>query len=265
MALRSIELFAGAGGLALGLDAVGVRSVCYVEREAYAAAVLAARMAEGRLAPAPVWSDVTTFDGRPWRGRVDLVAGGFPCQDVSHAGNGHGVLRGKRSGLWGEFARIISEVAPRLVFIENASALVGRGLDIVLSDLAEMGFDAEWGCFRAADVGAPHRRERIFILAYAHGAGAQGISRAQDGSPSFARAHGPELEAGGFDFPPGPDDLAGWREYLKRHPTAQPAVRRDADGMALRVERLRALGNGVVPAQAALAWHVLHSRLLLSE
>lgn len=164
----AIELFAGAAGLALGLKRAcpELRTVAYVEREAYAASVLVARMEDAQLDLAPVWDDVSTFDGRPFRGRVDLVAGGFPCQDISNAGKRAGI-EGERSGLWKQFARIIAEVQPRFVFIENVSALVARGLEVVLEDLAALGFDAEWGCFRASDAGAPHRRERVFILAHA--------------------------------------------------------------------------------------------------
>ena len=161
-----LSLFSGAGGLDLGLRLAipGSRVVAYVEREAYAAATLVARMEDATLDPAPVWDDVSTFDGRPWRGIVDCVAGGFPCQDISVAGRGAGI-RGARSGLWSEFARIIREVGPDYVFVENVEALAVRGLDTVLGDLAGLGFDAEWSVFSAAAVGAPHLRKRLFILA----------------------------------------------------------------------------------------------------
>lgn len=165
---NAISLFSGGAGLDLGVRLVrpDVRVVCYVEREAYACEVLATRMEEEALAPAPIWSDVSTFDGRPWCGVVDCIFGGFPCQDISNAGKRAGIT-GARSGLWREFARIIAEVQPRLVFIENVAALVARGLETVLADLAALGFDAEWGCLRASDVGAPHGRNRVFILANA--------------------------------------------------------------------------------------------------
>ena len=176
MALRprlGIELFAGAGmlGVAVELAFPGARPVCYVEREAYAAAALVARMEEKALAPAPVWSDVASFDGRPWRGVVDYVSGGFPCQDISGAGRGEGIRRGNRSGLWFEFARIIGEVGPRFVFVENVAILALRGLDVVLGTLADLGFDAEWLTLPAAAVGASHERDRLFLLAHARGAG----------------------------------------------------------------------------------------------
>lgn len=143
--LRELALFAGAGGGILGGKLLGWRTVCAVERDAYAAQVLAQRQNDGILAPFPIWSQIESFDGKPWRGIVDVVSGGFPCQDISVAGKGAGIT-GDRSGLWSEMARIIGEVRPRFAFIENSPALVNRGLDRVLADLAEMGFDAEWGC-----------------------------------------------------------------------------------------------------------------------
>jgi DNA (cytosine-5)-methyltransferase 1 len=164
--LRVLSLFAGVGWLdvAVKLAVPRARTVCYVEREAYAAAALVARMEDASLDRAPVWDDVCTFDAVPWRGAVDLVCGGFPCQDISVAGNGAG-LDGERSGLWREYARIVRDLRPRLVFVENSAALANRGLDRVLGDLAALGFDAEWTVLRASDVGAPHERARLFILA----------------------------------------------------------------------------------------------------
>lgn len=174
-ALRYLSLFSGAGGLDEGLRLAvpHARCVCYVERELPAAAILAARIADGFLDDAPVWSDVSTFDGRPWRGAVDLVVGGFPCTDISSAGKREGLVEGNASGLWYEMARIVREVRPRLLFVENVGALTVRGLDAVLGSLAEMGFSAEWGVLAAAAVGAPHKRERFFLLANADGRGAR--------------------------------------------------------------------------------------------
>ena len=113
-----------------------------------------------------MWADVSTFNGYLWQGIVEVISGGFPCQDISAAGKGAGIT-GSRSGLWKEFARIIGEVRPRYVFVENSPILTSRGLDVVLGDLATLGFDAEWGVLSAADVGAPHRRERVWIVANA--------------------------------------------------------------------------------------------------
>jgi DNA (cytosine-5)-methyltransferase 1 len=169
--LRELTLFAGAGGGILGGKLLGWRTVCAVERNAYCAAILAQRQNEGYLEPFPIWSDVTSFDGTRWRGIVDVVSGGFPCQDISCAGKGAG-LDGERSGLWAEMARIISEVRPRFAFVENSPMLTSRGLDRVLGDFSSMGFNAEWGVVSAADAiwtqGRPcidHERERIWIIA----------------------------------------------------------------------------------------------------
>jgi len=168
--MNELELFAGAGGGILGSMLLGHRTVCAVECDAYARSVLLARQTDGTFPPFPVWDDVRTFDGRPWRGIVDVVSGGFPCQDISVAGKGAG-LDGERSGLWSEMARIIGEVRPRYAFIENSPALINRGLDRVLSDLAALGFDARWGIMGASDVGAPHKRERVWILGYSRSFG----------------------------------------------------------------------------------------------
>ena len=162
--MNELALFAGAGGGILGGQLLGWRTVCAVEFDEYARSVLLARQNDGRFEPFPVWDDVRTFDGRPWCGTVDVVSGGFPCQDISAAGKGEGIS-GSRSGLWHHMARIIREVQPAFVFAENSPMLTSRGLDVVLGDLAAMGFDAEWGVLGAHRAGAPHKRDRIWILA----------------------------------------------------------------------------------------------------
>ena len=172
MALRPtfISLFAGCGGLdlAVRLAVPDARCVCYVEEgKLRRVAILEARFkGQEALDDAPVWSDVSAFDGKPWRGLVDGIAGGFPCQDLSYAGKGAGIRRGNRSGLYYEYVRIIREVEPRWVYIENVpAALAFPAGGIVLGELAALGFDAEWGTLRASDVGASHKRKRIFVLA----------------------------------------------------------------------------------------------------
>jgi DNA (cytosine-5)-methyltransferase 1 len=162
--VNELELFAGAGGGILGSQMLGHRTVCAVEYDAYARSVLLARQADGTFSPFPVWDDVRTFDGLPWRGIVDVVSGGFPCQDISVAGKGAGI-DGERSGLWREMARVVSEVRPRFVFVENSPALVTRGLGTVLGDLSALGYDSRWLVMGAADVGAPHQRDRLWLLA----------------------------------------------------------------------------------------------------
>jgi DNA (cytosine-5)-methyltransferase 1 len=166
--LRELALFAGAGGGILGGHLLGWRTVCAVEWEPYAAAVLCARQNDGLLPAFPIWDDVRTFDGRPWRGLVDVVSGGFPCQDISVAGKGAGI-DGERSGMWAHMARIVGEVRPRHVFVENSPAIVTRGLGRVLGDLAALGYDCRWTVLGAADVGAPHQRDRFWLVAHASG------------------------------------------------------------------------------------------------
>lgn len=176
--MNELHLFSGAGGGILGSELLGIRTICAVELEPYPASVLLARQNDGLLQPFPIWDDVCTFDGRPWRGLVDVVSGGFPCQDISAAGKGAGI-DGARSGLWREMHRIINEVRPEFAFLENSPLLVGRGLARVLGDLAEIGYDAEWLVLGADDVGAPHVRKRIWILA--HDPHADGLQRPKQG------------------------------------------------------------------------------------
>ena len=186
--LNELALFAGAGGGILGGHLLGWRTVCAVEWEPYAACVLVARQNDGVLPPFPIWDDVQTFDGKPWRGIVDVISGGFPCQDISAAGKGAGIT-GERSGLWKEFARIICEVRPRFVFVENSPMLTSRGLDTVLRDLAALGYDAEWGVLGAHHAGAPHKRDRMWIVAHAAGyPGEQRQAGAADGGDDVANS-----------------------------------------------------------------------------
>ena len=162
--MNELALFAGAGGGILGGHLLGWRTICAVEWEAYPASVLCARQNDGLLESFPIWDDVQTFDGKPWRGIVDVVSGGFPCQDISAAGKGAGI-EGERSGMWKEMARVICEVRPKYVFVENSPMLVHRGLGVVLGQLAQMGFDASWGVLGASDIRAKHHRKRIWIVA----------------------------------------------------------------------------------------------------
>jgi len=171
MAIRSIALCAGAGmldeGLRAGCEFLGIeqRTVCYVEREAYAASTLVGRMAEKCLDAAPVWSDLVTFNGRAWRGRVDCITAGFPCQPHSVAGSRKGTEDDR--WLWRDICRIIRDVSPRFVFLENVRGLLSsEGFTEVVRSLGALGFDIEWGVLAASEVGASHQRERIFILAY---------------------------------------------------------------------------------------------------
>lgn len=240
--MNELALFAGAGGGILASHLLGIRTVCAVEREAYAAGILAQRQNDGIIPPFPIWSDVTTFNGKQWRGRVDVISGGFPCQDISAAGKGEGI-NGKRSGLWSEFVRIIGEVRPGFVFVENSPMLTSRGLGRVLGDLAAMGYDAEWGVLGAADVGAPHQRDRIWILAYS-------ASKRQQRQRKLKQPRHCEKKT------KRKTDNVESISKLRKWPT-EPKLGRVADGVAHRMDRLKAIGNGQVPAVAARAWEIM--------
>lgn len=259
--LRELALFAGAGGGILGGKLLGWRTVCAVELDTYAASVLVARQNDGSLEPFPIWDDVRTFSGHLWRGRVDIISGGFPCQDISIAGRGKGI-NGERSGLWREMARIICEVRPQFVFVENSPALVFRGLDTVLGDLASLGYDARWGVLGAIHAGAPHRRERLWIVAnsdsqrklQSRGGQQKKRERVGNGGENVANSNGSQRKRGGAPVGiPAKHANAGGTGWW----ASEPAVGRMAHGVAHRVGQLRALGNGQVPSVAALAWHTL--------
>jgi DNA (cytosine-5)-methyltransferase 1 len=163
--LLGMSCFAGVGGLdvALGKD---VRTVCYIENNPYCQQVIRKNIKDGWLEDAPIWSDIQSFDGRPWNGKVDIIFGGFPCTDISVAGKGAGIKEGTRSGLWFEMLRIIKEILPKYVFLENVAGIRTRGLREVLGGLSEAGYNAKWTMLRASDIGAPHKRERWFCLAW---------------------------------------------------------------------------------------------------
>jgi DNA (cytosine-5)-methyltransferase 1 len=297
--MNELALFAGAGGGILGGVLLGWRTVAAVEIEEYPRAVLLQRQSDGILPKFPIWDDVQTFDGKPWRGKVDVITGGFPCQDISAAGKGAGIT-GERSGLWSEMARIIGEVRPRFAFMENSPMLTSRGLGTVLGDLAEMGYDARWCVLGADDAGAPHRRKRIWILGYSNNLrelqskGLQPYKRGRFGNTSkkMADSDGPRLQRpdvretehgaeeglsaefgetvrnsmrSGLQEERPEQQTTGatradtritWWDIDPANATESP-VGRVAHGVANRVDRLKAIGNGQVPAVAALAWEIL--------
>jgi DNA (cytosine-5)-methyltransferase 1 len=290
--MNELALFAGAGGGILGGHLLGWRTVCAVEIEDYPRRVLLQRQADGFLPRFPIWDDVRTFDGKPWRGKVDVISGGFPCQDISIAGRGGG-LDGARSGLWSEMSRIIGEVRPQYVFVENSPMLIVRGLGTVLGNLSEMGYDCKWGIISASNVGANHQRERIWIvgntnnygyssteisssieqrsnnsekrqkqtcefersseqheeLAYSSYKGLQGCERIRDKQKEDGRGikstYGTTAKCS-----PTYGTNSNWWE-------SEPNVGRVVDGLASRVDRLKAIGNGQVPLCAATAWSIL--------
>ena len=302
-----LALFAGAGGLELGLKralaANGDRYKCvaYVEREASSAAVLATNMErpESGLDKGPIWDDVTTFTGdvvSPFVDRIDIVSAGFNCQPWSYAGSRKGAEDDRY--LWPNIAEILGTIHPEWAFFENVPGLLRGGLGPILSDLTSLGFgQIEWTSVRANDerIGAPHKRERLFILAHADnarspapGSGVNRIGSQED----ERREEQPQLESTGSGeqlvnpvgkrgrgwhtggeyaehaFPPGPSASAEWRDILSQRPDLAPAIEPEVRGVVdgvsrglARTQQLRILGNGVVPQQAALAFQILKERI----
>jgi DNA (cytosine-5)-methyltransferase 1 len=210
----------------------------------------------------PVYPDVTQLRGSEVE-RVDVLAGGFPCQDLSLAGKGAGIT-GSRSGLWSEYARLICELRPRYVVVENVTALLGRGFGTVLGDLAALGYDTEWDCVPASAVGAPHRRDRVWLVAYPGGerfeeqraaVTVQAQESAVERGGDLADAEGePEREPSDETYPVAVGGEA-WNEPVNggQHGSGsgwwevEPALDRVVDGFPGRVDQLAALGNALVP------------------
>lgn len=230
MQLRSISLCSGVGGIDLGLERLGAaRTVCYVEREAFPAACLVAAMQRGELAEAPIWSDLRTFDAGAWRGSVDLVTAGFPCQPFSSASRGRRVA----PDLWPECLRIIRDSAPAIVFLENVARYP---IERAGQDLQRDGFRSVGAPFSTAQLGGCHDRTRWWLLAYSDEEGERLL--AEHGQVAWMRSHA---------------SARAW-------PDAKPEHLGMDDGLPDRMDRLRALGNAVVPQVAALAFTELWRR-----
>ena len=251
--LRGLALCAGFGGLELGLHVAepGYQTVCYVERETFAAATLVARMADQALDNAPVWDDVKTFDGRPWRGKVGLLTAGYPCQPFTFSGKRRGTNDSRH--LWPDVARIIREVQPEWVFCENVEGHVNLGFAEVAEEFQGMGFKLKAGLFSAYETGASHHRRRLFMLAHANRAiervpvrvedrscrrGVCDANRPEGFSGRFARSRplldnlvarlqstrheGRSATANIPTFAPAPSELEAWDQVLARRPDLQP-------------------------------------------
>lgn len=281
--MNELALFAGAGGGILGGHLLGWNTVCAVELEPYPRNVLLQRQRDGLLPPFPIWDDVCTFDGKPWRGLVDVVSGGFPCQDISVAGKGAGIA-GTRSGLWSEMLRIICEIQPQYAFLENSPMLTSRGLNTVLADLAKAGYNAAWMVLGAANVNAPHQRDRIWILAtpsqntIPHPRNARAGRRCTlPQKTQLPHTHGNRCTTHSIlptelcstlaetpaQQPHGANRIPGLssRHQLGNWWASEPNVGRVAHGVASRVDRLKSIGNGQVPLVAATAFTTLQNKL----
>lgn len=253
--LRELALFAGAGGGILGGKLLGWRTVCAVEYEPHAAAILVKRQNDGILQPFPVWDDVRTFDGKPWRGRVDVVSGGFPCQDISCAGSGKG-LAGERSGLWSEMARIIGEVRPRYAFVENSPVLTSRGLGVVLGDLAELGYNVKWCVLGHDSAGGQQKRERIWIVADSNKGTFLDVGKCKTKNTQFREKKVGRVNWVNFRMAAGGVAPSEW-ECGGFGVNPRPLFVRKSDGLADGLDRLARIGNGQVSTVVRLAWRIL--------
>jgi DNA (cytosine-5)-methyltransferase 1 len=251
MKLTLGSLFSGIGGLELGLERTGgFRTVWQVEHDPLCQSILAKHWPDcGR------WDDVRTFPPAPaadWR--CDVICGGFPCQDISWSNFKGAGLAGEKSGLWRDYARIIGELQPRYVLIENVPAITFRGLGTVLNDLSDCGYDAEWNCIPAAAVGAPQLRRRIFVLAYPNGKRCQtdwSILHRPRETVAQEQEKRVRLWPGQRVACPSPANRVRWL------PNAE--LGRVADGVPEELDRFRMLGNSVVPQVAEwIGERVLH-------
>jgi DNA (cytosine-5)-methyltransferase 1 len=241
--LRELALFAGAGGGILGGYLLGWKTVCAVEIEEYPRKVLLARQRDGILPRFPLWDDIKTFDGTEWQGRVDIVTGGFPCTDISCLkSNGQGI-DGAKSKLWKEMARVLREIRPRFVFVENSPILTSRGLGTVLKDLAEMGYNAKWCVLGAGHLNYPIKRDRIWILGeHCKSDWVRDKIYKKTDFEKYIRRTNPACSIS--------DVETSWL-------VSNSYAIRKSDGVAGDVDRYEAIGNGQVPAVAALAWEIL--------
>jgi len=265
--MRVLDLFSGIGGFSLGLERAGFETIAFCEIDPWCRKILAKHWPG-----VPIHDDITKLDGH--RITADVICGGFPCQDISVAGRGAGI-KGERSGLWSEYARLIGEIRPSYAIIENVAALLHRGMGDVLGDLSALGYDAEWHCIPASAVGAPHRRDRVWIIAYPNcqqrrkitpfTGTDKGRKTANDArsvrcdSANVANAVGngsPKRLAGQDRSSKGQPRIAINGYYEKQRAAhragmgwwaTEPDVGRMAHGIPRRVDRLRGLGNAVVP------------------
>ena len=241
-----ISFCSGYGGIETGIELAGAehRVIAYVEIEAFAIANLVAKMEAGKLDPAPIWTDLKTFPAHLFRGAVDIITGGYPCQPFSAAGQRKGEDDPRH--LWPTIREHVKTIRPDRCFFENVEGHISLGLSSVISDLEEDGYAATWGIFSAREVGAPHQRKRVYILADSSSKRLQGggITRNTNGKESQSNDQ--------FSSRCSTAQVGSWKP--------EPRLGRVVDGCADRVDRIRLLGNGVAPQTAAKAWEILGER-----
>ena len=273
--LNGLDLFSGIGGISIALKE-WIRPVAYCEIDSYCQAILLSRMEGKFLRTAPIWDDIRNFPVEDFSTGVDIIYGGFPCQDISVAGNGKG-LAGERSGLFFEIMRLAKEIKPKFLFLENVPAITSRGGIEVVRTIAEMGYDCRWCVISAASIGALHRRERWFLLGYSKHNGWNGIEKrgsietsihpcqkGKDETSESPRASASSVLASEFVAD---STSACSKEQTSLHSgvyssidqwqKAVSSVCRVTDGLPFRVDRIRGLGNAVVPEQAKEAFKIL--------
>jgi DNA (cytosine-5)-methyltransferase 1 len=261
------SLFAGIGGFEFAAQQIGWETAWYSEIDPYACAVM-----KKNFPHIPNLGDIQKINGKSIE-QVDILVGGFPCQDVSYAGKGAG-LAGKRSGLWKEYARLIGELKPRYVVAENVTALRTRGLDTVLKDLSAVGYDAEWHCIPAGSVGAPHRRDRIWVLAYPNSdidfnsqsrinaeesrlesEQRQEINTSRELGGTSSSVRGVVLSHSRYEEVKNMDETH-FRRALNRW-SFEPGIHRMVDGVPYGMDRLRCVGNAIVPQVAYMIFKTI--------
>lgn len=283
--MRTMHLFAGVGGGLLADLIIGHTPIVAVEWDGYACQVLRERAKDGWFPDLSVWEgDVRMFDPSEYAGKVDCIHAGFPCQDISVAGKQAGVFEGTRSGLYREVLRIADEVRPRFLFLENVAAILSNGLGTVLGDLAALGYDSRWCCLRASDVGAPHHRDRWWMLCANGNNWNRRCQQARHKQPSreafresaknicanvpkgrnvadseriglqgsWESVHA-EHSAKTGDWETIEPVNGGFRDFWR----TEPGLGRVAHGVPNRVGQLKGYGNAQVPLQAAVAWKLL--------
>jgi len=261
MLLNGLDLFSGIGGITLALSP-WVRPVAYCEIERYAQAVLLSRMSDGTLPVAPIWDNVRTLRG-DMLPKIDIIYGGFPCQDISCAGRGRG-LGGERSVLFFEIMRLVDEIQPKFIFLENVPAITTRGLGEVAAEITKRGYDSRWTTLSAAEVGANHRRKRWWLLANSRRKQERTGEGLQPSSKEPVREDASGVCSDVADTEPMRELQQKGSEQNERRWSCneswwrtEPDVGRVVNGLPFRVDRIKGLGNSVVPQCAREAFKEL--------